>query len=666
MKRPTILCSSMLVALVALPCIGGSNADIDAGPCVDFYAHVNGEWIQTATIPDDRGRYSNYDEAREKTAVILEEIIEEAVEGGERRSEALRAIGSFFSSCMAEDERERRGVEPLRDLLSKIEAIETKADLSRTLGELHRIGVRVPFRLESSPAPSDAGVLIAEVDQSGMQLSLPEVYAAVEGDGVAEVAAYRTLAESMFRRVAPEDRARDEAALAVGLERTFAARAMSVEERRNPRATTSEMSWEALGGLLAELDLETYREALGIDVPKRVNVRQPKYLEGVDETLGEDGWRERWRAYLTLHLLYNASLYLDRDLREARFRFDAKRTGVTEIPATREACLRSTRGFLSELIGWEYAQRVVPGDARDRVSRMAENLKAAFATRLEESDWLSEPTRKEALAKLSRMKISLFGPSRAPEIVSVSSDASYFQNVVSLATAELDSALQKIGKPVDRDAWPIPSYSTSAGYLPDENRIILPATKFLPPFFDSGANDASNYGSIGATIAHEMIHGFDDEGRHYDATGNVRDWWSEEDAKHFEERSASLVAQFDAYRIADGLDIDGRRTLGENIADLGGLVIAYEAFNRQLGLDDMDEGTALETKREFFRAWARHWRVKYRDAYLADLVRTDVHAPTPWRVNGSVSNLEEFSKAFGCVEGDPMRLPPAQRTRLWW
>jgi putative endopeptidase len=436
--------------------------------------------------------------------------------------------------------------------------------------------------------------------------------------------------------------------------------------QRDPNAVYHKMSVAQLQALTPGWQWATYlrdRGARGVD---SVNVRQPEFFRALDGMLAGVPLAE-WKAYLRWHLARTAAPALSSRFGDESFRMQAVLTGTREQLPRWKRCLASTDAALGEALGQAYVERTFTPEARARALRMVDNLAAALRDRLAGLEWMSDTTRAQALAKLEAFRNKIGYPDRWRDYSALEiRPGSHLDNLVRVSRFASARNLAKIGQPVDRTEWGMTPPTVNAYYSPSMNEIVFPAGILQPPFFDPAADDAVNYGGMGAVIGHEMTHGFDDQGRQFDAAGNLRDWWQPRDAAAYDEQAGRVAAQFSAYTVIDGtVNVNGRLTLGENIADLGGLTIAYHALQKELAGKPRAMIDGFTPEQRFFMAWAQIWRRNSRPEALRLQVATDSHSPGQWRTNGPLSNMPEFAQAFGCNEGDPMVRPENVRARIW-
>ncbi len=640
--------------------------DPDVRPQDDLFAHVNGRWLASTEIPADRGRYGTFDMLREQAEQDVRALVDEVAAGDPEPGTVAAKVGDLYASFMDEERVESLGVEPLRPELEKVAAARDAADVVRLLGELGRHGVGgfvLPFVNTDSGDPDR---YVVYLEQSG--LGLPdesyyreEQHESLRGAYVEHVGRMLTLAGWPG--------AEAEAERVMELETRIAAGHWDKVTNRNPVKTYNLLDRAGLDELSEGIDWGAYVEALGgaPDALDAVVVRQPDHLRSVARALREVTV-ETWRAWLAWHLVHENAPYLSAPFVEENFDFYGRTlSGVPELRARWKRGIGLLEAALGEAVGRLYVERHFPPQAKERMGELVANLVEAFRRSFDEVPWMGEQTRKEALAKLESFTPKIGYPDRWRDYSSLEIDRHDLVGNVRRATAfEVDRGFAKLGGPVDRDEWFMTPQTVNAYYNPGMNEIVFPAAILQPPFFDLEADDAVNYGGIGAVIGHEIGHGFDDQGSQFDGRGQLRMWWTEEDRARFEALAEALSAQFSELeaRDAPGHKVNGALTVGENIGDLGGLTIGYSAYRIALGDEEPPVLDGLTGDQRFFFGWATNWRGKARKEEAVRLLATDPHSPMDVRAN-AVRNLTEFHEAFGTAPGDGMFLEPDERVRIF-
>jgi predicted metalloendopeptidase len=637
-------------------------------PCDDFYRFANGGWMTANPVPDDRASWSAYAEVNERTRETLRAKLWEAAESWESAATGSgeRKLGLFFACCMDSERVEREGDEPLEALLSQVEMVRDTRTLAETFGSLHRIGVGVPFELGATSDPEDASMMIAELSQGGLTLPVSTWYLNEGEDFESLREEYLALVQRAFELLGHDAvEAGTKAVRVLELETLLARATMSREARRDPNRVTNRMTRAEVRAMTPSVDWAAYFESLGVPEPEEYNVAQPEFLTQVDHLLTDQAVAA-WRSYLSWWLVRRASRFLDSHLAALDGDLRALWSGSVAPPPRIRMCESLADFALGETLGRQWAQASFPPAAKATAEEMVDNILAVFRDRIQELEWMSSATRQEALAKLRTMDVRIGYPDETFDhtALELHEEDSLLEMVADISRFRVDRDLSRIGRP-DPDLWALNPQRLTGAYIPARNAIEYPAAKFQPPFFDANRDPAMNYGAIGATIAHEITHALDDQGRQYDAEGNLRDWWTDEDAAQFEAAASRLVEQFDDYVVLDSVRVNGTLTLGENIADLGGVTLAFHAWRRSLNGAEPDLIDGFTGEQRFFLAWAHNWRETIRPEELKTDVERDVHAPSYWRVNGPLSNLPEFAEAFGCRPDAPMVRRPDRRVRVW-
>jgi putative endopeptidase len=646
-----------------------ANLDTTCAPCRDFYRWSNGGWLARNPVPAAYGSWGSFDELRDKNQAVLRSVLEEAAAGVGRAPAGsnARKLGVFYAACMDSASAERAGAAPLAEALAAIERIDSRAALQAQVTRLQGMGLGGMFGFSAQQDARNSTRVIAVTGQGGLGLPDRDFYTRPDSAALKIRAAYREhVARMLVLTGATPARAAADAGRVLAIETALANASMTRVAQRDPNAVYHKMSVAQLQALTPGWQWATYlrdRGARGVD---SVNVRQPEFFRALDGMLADVPLAE-WKAYLRWHLARTAAPALSSRFGDESFRMQAVLTGTREQLPRWKRCLASTDAALGEALGQAYVERTFTPEARARALRMVDNLAAALRDRLAGLEWMSDTTRAQALAKLEAFRNKIGYPDRWRDYSALEiRPGSHLDNLVRVSRFASARNLAKIGQPVDRTEWGMTPPTVNAYYSPSMNEIVFPAGILQPPFFDPAADDAVNYGGMGAVIGHEMTHGFDDQGRQFDAAGNLRDWWQPRDAAAYDEQAGRVAAQFSAYTVIDGtVNVNGRLTLGENIADLGGLTIAYHALQKELAGKPRARVDGFTPEQRFFMAWAQIWRRNSRPEALRLQVATDSHSPGQWRTNGPLSNMPEFAQAFGCKAGDPMVRPENVRARIW-
>ena len=672
MKRmlSTLACAAALAACATVgpprPGIDLAGGDASVRPQDDLYRRINGTWLKTVEMPADKSYIGLWEEINERIQGQLREIVDGAA--GQRNDADARRIADLYASFMDEAAVERAGLAPLARELAAIDAIAAPAELARAIGRLDRLGVNVPLDVSVDQDARDAQRYVPILTQGGLGLPDRDYYLVADDARFAAArTSYATYLAALLRLSSTPGDAGATAAAVIALEAALARGQWTRVENRDPVKTYNRTEVAALGALARGFDWQSWLAATAIAGKSGdVIVAQPGYLGTLSAQLAATPLAT-WRAYLRTHLLDSYAPYLGKDFVAARFAF----TGTALAGAT-ENQPRWKRGIalvdteIGESLGKLYVEKHFPPESKERSEKLVANLLAACRESIDANDWMGPATKREAQAKLALFAPKIGYPERWIDYgaLEIRKD-DLVGNVERAREFEWNRNVTKLGKPVDRGEWFMTPQTVNAYYNAPLNEIVFPASVLQPPLFDPRADDAANYGAIGATIGHEISHGFDDEGSQYDGTGNLRVWWTEEDRNRFDAKTKTLVAQYSAFSPIPGYHLNGELTLGENIADNAGLEIAYKAYHRSLGGREAPVIDGMTGDERFFYAYAQSYRSKVRESLLLTWIESDPHSPDEFRVTGVVRNHPAFYSTFGVKPGDRMYLPPEQRVSLW-
>ena len=647
--------------------------DTTCAPCRDFFTYANGAWLKTATIPP---AYTGTGAARElfdRNTEALRRVLEGAAAGADTAHDpALRKLGAFYASCMDSVRADRAAAAPIAQQLRRIAAITTTGELQREIARLNRLQIFAPFYFSAEIDPKESSRNVGQLYQAGLGLPDREYYRKTDpaSDSLRrEYVAH--VARTLGLLGAPAAAAQRDAARVLRLETALAESSMTLVAQRDPNAVYHKMTVRELQALAPAIDWPAYFTAMRVpalgSLDATLDVSQPAFLRLVSDRAAYAPLDD-WRVYLRWQLADAAAPALGAAFFAEHFQFESRLRGTKEPLPRWKRCAEASDDALGDALGKAYVEREFPPAAKARVLEIVDNLQAAFAERLRHLTWMSDSTKTQAQHKLSMVLRKIGYPDRWRDYstLEVSRTAPFARNLLNARAFEGRRQLAKIGTPVDHTEWQMTPPTVNAYYNPSTNEITFPAGILQPPYFDAAADDAVNYGGIGAVIGHELTHGFDDQGRQFDAAGNLRDWWTAEDGPRFAERARRVVAQFNGYIAIDTLHVNGELTLGENIADLGGLAIAFDAFERSLaGKPRPPAIDGFTPEQRFFLSAAQGWRSLTRPETVRLRTLTNPHSPPQWRVNGPVSNLPAFASAFGCKPGDPMVRPDSVRAEIW-
>ena len=629
----------------------------------DFFAHLNGLWLKTVEIPSDKSSWGSFAKLRDDTTPQLRGIIEAAQQDGKAGSER-RKIGDFYTSFMDEKRLAALGVRPLAGELSRISAVRDKKALPALIAHLSQLGVNTPYAGYVGQDARDSSKYAAYISQAGLGMPDRDYY--LDAKLAPMKAKYQLHVEKILGLAGIKDAAASAAAI-VALETALAEVQWTKVENRDPVKRYNKVDIAKLAALTPGYDWNSGLAAAGIaNKVSHVIVNQPSYLTGLNQIVDKTDLAA-WKAYFAWQLLHSYAKYLSPDFVDANFAFyGSALTGVTEMEPRWKRGVGAIEGVLGEGVGKLYVEKYFPAERKVRMQALVKNLLAAYRESMETITWMSPETRKEAQAKLAKFtpKIAYTNKWRDYSALAILPD-DLAGNMMRSAHFSYNRQVAKLGQPIDREEWGMTPQTVNAYYSSTMNEIVFPAAILQPPFFDANADDAVNYGAIGAVIGHEISHGFDDKGSQSDGDGNLRDWWTREDRKNFAARTDMLVRQYDGYSPVAGYHVNGALTLGENIADNSGLAIAFKAYQISLGGKEAPVIDGLTGNQRFYMGFAQVWRSKMRDEQQIALIKSDPHAPGQFRANGTLQNQPGFYAAFGVKEGDRMYLAPEQRVIIW-
>ncbi|QEH34349.1 Neutral endopeptidase [Aquisphaera giovannonii] len=633
----------------------------------DFFRHVNGAWIRRTEIPPDRPMYGSFVQLLEKSEAELRSIIEEARKSDAPAGSELRKIGDLYESFLDEERADRLGIEPLRADLAAVDAVTDRPSLLRRVAALQREGVGGFFGISVRTDDKKSDRYILNLSQGG--ISLPDEAYYREGK-------FRPIREKFLAHVekmlslagvpSPAEAARG----VMALETELAAHHWDRVKSRDRTLSYNKKDRRELASLAPGIDWPDWLKAAGApdDLVTEVVVRQPDFLTAASSLIREAPL-DRWKAWLKWQVIHDSAPFLSRPFVEENFAFSGRvLTGAPENRPRWKRGVALVGGALGEAVGKLYVARNFPPAAKERMKELVANLIEAYREDISKLEWMGPETRAKALDKLAKFRPKIGYPDRWRDYSSLEIRRDdLVGNVRRAAAFENARNLAKLGKPVDRDEWMMTPQTVNAYYSSGMNEIVFPAAILQPPFFSMDADDAVNYGGIGAVIGHEIGHGFDDQGSKSDGDGNMVSWWTDADREQFEGRTKKLIEQYGEFEPAQlpGQKVNGALTIGENIGDLGGLSIAHQAYRKSLKGEEAPVIDGLTGDQRFFTGWAQIWRAKFRDAELARRLATDPHSPAEFRCNGVLRNLPEFYAAFGVKEGDKLWLAPERRVKIW-
>ena len=645
-------------------------ADIDRTVRVqdDLYDYANGHWLKTTTIPDDRPYVAVATALFDKNQDELRDIIEAAAKdtGAPAGSEA-RKIGDLYASFMDEAAVEAAGLGGLKDELARIDAVKSKSELPALFAHLNRLGVATPYGIGVSPDVRDTTRNAAGVDQDGLGMPDRDYYIRDDDPRLLDIRGRYVKVVEKLLALAGQPDAAAQAKVILALETRMAKAQWTRTELRDPVKTYNKTALTALDAASPGYHWQSYLAEVGVaDKTDYVIVGEPSYFKAFGEMMKTEPL-SAWQSYLRWHLISEYAGVLPRNFVTANFEFyGTALRGTPQIRPRWKRGIAVVEGGIGFGVGKLYVARYFPPATRARIEKLVDNLLDAYRQDVTQLDWMGPDTKKQALDKLARLHRKIGYPDKWRDYsgLLIRRD-DLIGNVMRANEWEFRYQLGKLGKPVDRDEWLMTPQTVNAYYRPDLNEIVFPAAYLQPPYFDPRADDAANYGAVGATIGHEMSHGFDDQGSQFDASGNLRDWWTREDHERFAAKTAALVAQYDAFEALPGYHVNGKLTLGENIADNSGLAVAYKAYRLSLNGREAPIIDGYTGDQRFFLAFAQSWMGKVRDKQYIVWLKSDPHSPFAARGSLPVMNQDPFYGAFGVKPGDRMYLAPDKRVHIW-
>jgi putative endopeptidase len=644
------------------------SIDKTCKPCQDFYHYANGEWLRKNPVPAAYPSWTSFSELAEKNREHLREILEKAAaDPNALPGTPEEKIGEYYASCMDDHQINEEGLKPLRSELQRIDRVQDLRDVQSEIAVLQRLGVNVLFRFHSTQDAKNSSQVIGGVDQGGLGLPDRDYYTKTDDRSEKIRQQYVAHVTKMFELLGDDaNKSADEAKAVMALETRLAQASLTRVERRDPEKLYHKMTRDELQQLTPNFSWEGYFTGMGYPYIDTLNVAVPNFFETASQDL-QSVSVDDWKAYFRWHLVDTTASALPDAFVEEDFNFKGRvLQGTQELLPRWKRCVQATDRALGEALGQLYVQQYFPPEAKARAQEMVNNLVAALRDDLQTLPWMSDATRQQALAKLAAFTPKIGYPDKWRDYSNFSPDRGPFvTNLMRSQLFEFERDLRKIGKPLDRTEWSMTPPTVNAYYNPEKNEIVFPAGILQPPFFDPKADDASNYGGIGAVIGHEMTHGFDDAGRKFDAEGNLRDWWTPEDAENFKARAECVEKQFDNYVVEGDLHENGKLVLGESIADLGGLTIAYNALEKDLVGKPRPLIAGFTPEQRFFLAFEQIWAANDRPEYERLMANTNPHALDRYRGIAAPSNIPAFASAFDCKTGDVMVRPAEIRCRIW-
>ncbi len=654
-----------------------ANLDKSVKPGDDFFHFANGTWLKNNPIPADQTRWGSFNMLEERNKAALKEILEacaaDAAKGGDaaRPGSDRQKVGDFYRSGMDEAAVENDGVKPLQPYFDRIAGLKDRAELPKLLADLHLMGVYVLFQPSVDADEKDSETDIVQFYQGGLGLPDRDYYLLDDERSKDLRTGYEAHVARMLTLLGdPADQAAAEAKAILAFETDLAKNSKTRVDLRDPQGNYHKMPLADLAKAASGFDWKAYFVAVGAPEPGSIDVKQNEFITHAAQ-VAQSGSLDDWKLYLRWQLLHATAPYLGKVFVDENFNFFGKSlTGAKEDRPRWKKVLNATDEALGEALGHLYVEKNFPPESKARALALVTDLRSVLRDDLSRLDWMGEETRKAALNKLDHFTVKIGYPDKWRDYSALDvKQQPYVLNVLAGNAFETKRRVAKIGQTVDKSEWGMTPPTVNAYYNPTRNEIVFPAGILQPPFFSAKADDAVNYGGIGGVIGHEMTHGFDDQGRQYDDKGNLKNWWTDEDLKRFEERANKIIKQFYGYEVAPGERVNGKLTQGENIADLGGSKIAYVALQKALGRQGPDVKTqkidGFTPEQRYFLSWAQVWSANTRPEELRRRLKIDPHSPSQFRCNGPLSNMAEFQQAFEVPDGSAMVRPAADKVQIW-
>lgn len=649
--------------------INKSAMDLSVNPGNDFFRYVNGTWLNNTEIPAHMSRFGSFDELRENNSKQLYDLLTELSGSGNfEKGTNKQKIGDFFISGMDEEKINSLGYTPLKSDLDIIQKITDKNELMLLIAHFHKQKMFLFFRIAPEPDAKDVSYVIAGINQAGLGLADKDYYLKDNERMNSIRAEYKKYIINVFKLLGyNEETAVKKMESVFEFEKSLAEKSFNKLERTDPQKNYNKMSLSSVKEICPELNWDSYFDGIGLKTPGDINVSQKPYFESLGKIISNTDL-DVIKSYMELALIRNNASALSSDFVNNNFEFYTKfLTGVTEMKPRWKRVLDFINIYLGEALGELYVGKYFPPEYKQRITELVSNLQGAMKERIMNLEWMSDATKKEAVKKLEKIIVKVGYPDKWKDYseLEISRD-SYYNNLTNARILDFKDDMKEIGKPYDKMKWGLSPQIVNAFYNPPSNEICFPAGILQPPFFFGNGDDAVNYGAIGVVIGHEMSHGFDNTGRQYDGDGNLKDWWKEEDAENFKKRTQVLVDRFNNIYLLGDNHVDGELTLGENIADLGGVMISYSALRK--AWDKNPPSGVVEgftPQQRFFLSYGQIWRSKMREKELLRRLKDDEHSPAEARVNGIVYNVQEFYDAFGIGESASKFIPKDKRVSIW-
>ncbi|NVO85671.1 M13 family metallopeptidase [Hymenobacter terrestris] len=644
-----------------------ANINTSADPCDDFFEYASGSWLKNNPIPAAEVRWGSFNELADKNNAVMRQILDEsAANTSAAKGSNAQKVGDFYASAMDSAAIDAAGLKYLQPELDRISKIKTLKDVQTVLPQQMRLQTGAFFGGYVGQDDKKSDEYAVNLYQGGLSLPDRDYYLKDDARSKGIRAAYTTYLTNTFKLLGDNPTTAAKNAVAVmALETKLAKASKTRVALRDPNANYNKMSVAEANKRFPNLALPATLKTLNLGAAQQVIVGQPEFMQEVSNLMKQTPVTDL-KTYMRWHLVSSLSSALPKAYGDEQFRFSQVLSGAKQQQPRWKRMLRSTDGALGEAFGQVYVEKAFTPETKQKALVMVNNIRAAMGEHINKLDWMSPATKAEAQKKLAAFTVKIGYPDKWKDYsaLNISRD-SYLQNVLAARQWSYADNTSKFGKPIDRQEWGMTPPTVNAYFNPSMNEIVFPAGIMQPPFFDPNADDAVNYGGMGAVIGHEITHGFDDQGRQYDAAGNLRDWWTKEDADKFQQRADMVDKQYSAFSPLDSVFVNGKLTMGENLADFGGLALAYSALQKANAGKNVPKYDGFTPEQRFFLAWAQVWRTNARPEYLRQQVMTDPHSPAQYRTVGPLMNMPEFYEAFGCKENAKMMRAQADRAKIW-
>jgi len=648
------------------------NFDLSVSPGQNFYQYVNGNWLRNNPIPAEFGRWGSFIILADETNKVLKYILEDAANKSDAiKGSSVQKIGDIYYTAMDSATIEALGYKPIIPFMEKINSVGSTDELIKVLAYLHTYRLGTLFGFSAGQDKKSSNDVIPQFYQGGLGLPDMDYYTKDDPKSIEIRGKYVEHIVNLFKLVGDDEQtAKAKADVVMKIETRLANASMTKLQQRDPEATYNKFTPDELKKHTPDFNWDIYFNIVGLNdagkFEKGINIGQKDFFTEVNKMMSDVNLND-WKIYLNWHLINRTADLLSSDFVNEDFDFNSRiMGGVKEQQPRWKRMLGMVNRSAGELLGKVYVDKMFSPKAKEKALKMVNNITAVLKERIQNLSWMDNSTKDAAINKLSKFTVKIGYPDKWRDYSGLEiSRESFFNNMIKASNFSFNFNLNKIGKPVDRDEWGMTPQTINAYYNPSKNEIVFPAAILQPPFFDAEADDALNYGGIGAVIGHEITHGFDDQGRKYNGDGNLKDWWTEQDGNKYKELADMIAEQYDNFTVLDSVHVNGKFTLGENIADLGGLTLAYYGLQKALKDKDMNLIDGYSPVQRFFISWAQIWRINITPELSLNFINNDPHSPGVHRVNGPLSNMNEFINAFNLKEGDDMIRPKDKRVVIW-